>query len=600
MSQIQYSLSELTDKFFPIYFYRKHLDIACRDLLGLDLSPHHSITLRDWGRNKPTNYVLASRGMGKSVLLAIYILLVCMLYPKLKVVIAAGTGYRGAKMVLTECERITNCFLNGQRDVKFAKYSLINPSKCIMKDPAYWKIEFTNGSLIQGIPLGVSSEGSIVRGLRGHVLGIDEAFLVPDTLFQKALSPMQNVIYEPNKPKSKQTFKNSLMKVSTIDFSHRDFYKEINYYTAILENKDVENKSSRIISENISVFNWDMDNSYYVENNERIQTWGLDVESLLMKKDIPTTDIDIWLSENKNIPLNIAGGYFDFNEIDKGMNLILNEELNIYPCVLDTCNAPCILSIDSAPSGDNTAFVVTKVGSLDNSYNSNLCMTADMGSPCPLLGKGNKCGLKKLNAVINAYQENKMELQDRIKKIYYYMEKFNIIAVAMDSRGGGFELSDLLRDKEYLERMVSPAAKPIYDPDLHPNTDGLPILKLYSTTQDINLQFNSYLKALLHSQTLLCPRPLRERPDNITLLEAAGHCETLVYQLARIKAIPVGQSVKFIIETMDPETGRIISGKKDLYSGLLYGIGRLKELIEENQNKEDIEYPTTLPQAFIL
>jgi len=47
MAAVQYTQRELAKKLFPIYFYRQHLDIAAKDILGLNLAPHHRLILRD-------------------------------------------------------------------------------------------------------------------------------------------------------------------------------------------------------------------------------------------------------------------------------------------------------------------------------------------------------------------------------------------------------------------------------------------------------------------------------------------------------------------------------------------------------------------------
>ena len=110
--------------------------------------------------------------------------------------------------------------------------------------------------------------------------------------------------------------------------------------------------------------------------------------------------------------------------------------------------------------------------------------------------------------------------------------------------------------------------------------------------------FNGYLKGIITNQSLLFPKPLRDRPDNPRILEIAGHVETLTNQVARIKASPAGKGIKFDIESIDPKTGRRVPGKKDLYSALLYAVGRMRDLLEERQatehyNVDDLPLPVS-------
>jgi hypothetical protein len=588
-------MSEQVDRLFSIYWYRRHLDFASRDLLGLELAPQHRLSLRDWGLNKSINTLFFSRGLGKTIDIAIFFTLICMLYPRIKVVTSAGTGFRGSKLLLLEMERIINGFLSGQDQVEYSKFSLKDPKKALNKDPAYWSLPFKNGSIVYAIPLGITTEGDIVRGLRGHLLGMDESFLIPTRLYQKSLRPMQNVLYEPNKQPNEQTFNNMLISVSTCDYDFRDFHRNFRYYKAILEGKenigDVEEDDIFKISEkDISLYEFNIDDTYYTVNGKKKFTWGIDYTKIMKERRLPTTDIDVWMSENKNIPMNVQGGYFPFEGIEKGMNIVLNEKRNTFPEPLDSCCAQCILGIDKAPSGDNTGFVVIKAGTYNwADRNPDSCMVANMGRTCPMLGVGRRCNCGKYTQVVYAYEENKMSQQDCIKKIYELLDRYNIIAIAMDARGGGLELSDLLKDADYIHHKIGVEYRPIYDPGHDSNVDGIPILKMYSTTQDMNMQMNGYLKGLISNQALLFPRPIRERPDNIRILESAGHIETLVNQVARIKGVPAGKGLKFEIENIDPDTGRKIPGKKDIYSALVLAVGKMRSLIEDKINEESME-----------
>lgn len=605
----QYTLAELTDRYFLVYWYRKHLDIAARDILGLDLASHHSIILRDWGHNKIINYLLSSRGMGKSVLMAIYILLLAILYPTVKIIIGAGTAFRGSKMLLLEIERIMNGFLSGQRKVDYARYCLADRRRVIIRDPSYWQVVFSNGSFIYAIPLGANSQGDSVRGLRATVLGMDEAFLIPTKLRQAALEPMQNVLYDPSLPADKQPVKNSKIMVSTIDFDFRDFWKDGQYYKALVEGAEFkqEEESEELTSDDVSWFEFNIDDTYYTYQGEKKFTWGINYDTMVKTKNLPSTDIHIWLAENKNIPQNIEGGYFDYEAIDRGMKIELRTQPEENPQVLDSCAGPCILGIDTAPEDDNSAFVVIKAGTHNRDKDVEKCKVADMGQPCPLL-KGTRCLYGKHVPIVYAYQENKMSQIDRVIKIYELMEQFNIIGIAMDSRGGGRELSDLLKDKNYIDKMINQNdeitinhARPIYDPEeVDSVAGGMPLLRLYSTTQAMNMHFNGYMKAIIANNTMLFPMPQRAKVSNRRLAESAGHAETLVSQIARIKAIPKGNSISYIIETVDPQTGKPKQAKKDLYSACLYATARLREMIEESREKEEYNTELALPVGFRL
>lgn len=582
MLKPQFTINELTARLFPVYFYRRHLDIAARDILGLKLSPHHRLILRDWGQDKPYNILLASRGMGKSVLLAIYYLLMSILYPKLKMIAIGGAGYRQSKMLLLEVEKIILNGLSGQIESYYAKNSLLDAKRIIFRDPSYWSINFKNGSTIFGIPLGVSSDGSSIRGLRAHIIGQDEAFLVPTRIYQTVVEPFSNVLYDPSKSQDEQPFKNMELMTSTIDFSFRDFYKQYEFYKAILEEGRVGTAEfGEIKPAEISLFEFNIDDTYYIENQKKKFVWGIKYDNIIKKKQLPTTDINFWLSENKNIPVNLAGSYFPWDAIENCQNVLLDTVEEQYPEVLLQCTGKCILGIDTAPASANTAFVVVKVGAIDDEPCEYVnCKTANFGRPCPML-QGKECKLQGRNSVVYAYEENKMSQTDRIKLIYKLMKRYNLISIAMDARGGGYEVQSLLRDREFLTKFVGEDILPIIDPSTDIMEKAYPILKMYATTQDINMDFAAKLKGLITNTQLLFPKQLRYRPESDELLEVYGHCETLVGQLARIKAVQSGRFLRFEIDTIDPESGRTVSGNKDLFSALLYAVGRFSELLDE-------------------
>lgn len=591
-NKTQITKSELIHKFFPIYFYRKRLDIAARDMLGLDLSPHHRVTLRDWGKSKHYNHLLASRGMGKSVLIAIYYVLMAVLYPKNKLMIVGGTGFRQSKMVMLEMEKIILNRLSGQRDVNYIKASLVDRRRVINKDPSFWSISLVNGSIVYAVPIG---DGSTIRGLRSYITAQDEAFLLSSNLVQSVLDPMLNVLYDPTKSEEEQEIKSQSIKTSTIDYAHRSFYKEYLKYRAVLGGNLIDNSKDKLSNSDISVFEWNFEDAYYETENDKTRTvWGIDYKRIKERKNNPNIDEDIWLAENKNIPMDISGGYFSFDSVDKCSNVLLNKgDLDSFPEVLESCSGECILGVDTAPASANSAFVVIKVGNLNMvNRDVSLCKVANFGQPCPLLGKRQNCLYGKYNAVIYAYEENKMSQKDRIKLIYDLMDRYNIISVAMDARGGGYELADLLKDRDYIKNVIGHDQVPIYDPQKDTVNDAIPVLNLYTTNQKDNLIFNAYLKALLSNTKITLPKALRSKPENNKIFEIYGHIETLVNQLIRIKAIPQGKFLKFDIEVVSPETGRKQTGNKDLYSALLYAVARERELKEEQRNT--VEEQTTL------
>jgi hypothetical protein len=87
-----------------VKFYRENPCIAVYELLGVDLAPIQRLVFEDmWFKN----YVItvASRGFGKTYLLAVLATLSCMLYPGYRVGLIAPV-FRQSKMIFGEIEKL--------------------------------------------------------------------------------------------------------------------------------------------------------------------------------------------------------------------------------------------------------------------------------------------------------------------------------------------------------------------------------------------------------------------------------------------------------------------------------------------------------------
>lgn len=158
-------------------FYRHNVDKFVTDYLHIDLHLFQriAIVMMFWS----TTYVMvASRGIGKTFLSAIYCVVRCVLYPGTRVCIASGT--RGQS--ITVLEKITQELvprspeLNAEIDWKNTR---INATNAV--------IQFKNSSVIKVVTASDSS-----RGNRCHVLLLDEFRLISkdviDTVLRKFLT----------------------------------------------------------------------------------------------------------------------------------------------------------------------------------------------------------------------------------------------------------------------------------------------------------------------------------------------------------------------------------------------------------------------------
>jgi len=138
----------------------KYVGFTAKTLLDIELLPVQIAILREfWIR--PFPMFVASRGFGKSWLMAVYAMLKCALIPETKVVIV-GAAFRQSKIIFEYMETLWRnapvlrsvCDSNSgpRRDV----------DRCTMRINDSWAI---------AVPLG---DGQKIRGLRAHTIIADE------------------------------------------------------------------------------------------------------------------------------------------------------------------------------------------------------------------------------------------------------------------------------------------------------------------------------------------------------------------------------------------------------------------------------------------
>jgi len=162
----------------PTYVYW-----TVKSLLNIDLLPEQCVILQElWNRAFPM--YIASRGFGKSFLLAIYAMLKCLLEPGSKVVLV-GAAFRQSKVIFEYMDVLW-------RDAPLFR-SLCSDSsgprrdvdRCTMKVNDSWAI---------AIPLG---DGQKIRGLRAHIIIADEFNSIPVEIYEKVVAGFASVAKDP-------------------------------------------------------------------------------------------------------------------------------------------------------------------------------------------------------------------------------------------------------------------------------------------------------------------------------------------------------------------------------------------------------------------
>jgi hypothetical protein len=166
----------------------KYIGTTCKVLFNIELHPIQIAILQEFW-NRPFPMYIASRGWGKSFLLALYSVLRCTFYPGTKIVIV-GAAFRQSKIIFEYMENIwrgspiLRSIFNGnddgpRRDV----------DRCTIRLGDSWAI---------AVPMG---DGSKIRGLRAHIIIADEFASISPDIYETVVSgfaavsasPIQNV-----------------------------------------------------------------------------------------------------------------------------------------------------------------------------------------------------------------------------------------------------------------------------------------------------------------------------------------------------------------------------------------------------------------------
>jgi len=162
----------------PKYFYW-----TVKTLLNIELLPEQVAVLRElWIRSFPM--YIASRGFGKSFLLAVYCTLRCTLVPGTKIVIV-GAAFRQSKIIFEYMDTIWKNAPLLQSICSDTSGPRRDIDRCLMK---------INDSWTMAVPLG---DGSKIRGLRAHTIIADEFNSIPVDIYETVVAGFAAVSAKP-------------------------------------------------------------------------------------------------------------------------------------------------------------------------------------------------------------------------------------------------------------------------------------------------------------------------------------------------------------------------------------------------------------------
>jgi hypothetical protein len=487
----------------------KYIGSMAKLLFNIELHPMQMAILQEfWIR--PFPMYIASRGWGKSFLLALYCVIRCSFFPGTKIVVV-GAAFRQSKIIFEYMETIwrnspiLRSIFSGnddgpRRDV----------DRCTMRLGDSWTI---------AIPMG---DGSKIRGLRAHIIIADEFASISPDIYETVVSgfaavsasPIQNVKEEAKKQAMIEAglwnndldilnikMGNQAIISGTADYDFKHFASYWKRYKAIIESKGDSRKLEDIFKGEVpSSFNW-KDYSIIRIPYELIPKGFMDDKQVSRAR--ATIHTGIYNMEYAACFVKDSEGFFRRSLIEScvvsNQNIIIDgKPIQFEATTKGDPSKEYVYGIDPASEQDNFSIVILEV----NPTHSKIvyCWTTNRAN----FKERQKIGMIKEHDFYGFCA----------RKIRNLMKTFKPIKIGMDAQGGGVAIEESLHDPNRLEEneiLIWPTVV-----DKYKDTDdqqGLHILELIQFAKsEWTSQANHGLRKDLEDKTLLFPAF-----DNLTL-----------------------------------------------------------------------------------
>ena len=452
----------------------ENFSFICQEILNVELLPVQALMLREmWQRRFPM--LIASRGFGKSFMLAVYALLRILLLPSRRIVIC-GAAFRQSKIIFDYMDAIWknapllrdmvgSTTINGpKRDVDMCRFHI-------------------GDSIAVALPIG---DGQKIRGQRAHDILSDEFAATSRDVFENVIagfgvvraSPIEAVkeragrdlakklsIAIPYATSGRQDNQIILSGTAYYDFNHfGEYWKR---WRSIIRSKGDENRLSNIFGDEVvpENFNW-KDYSIIRLPFELIPKGFMDEAMVARSK--ATIHSGIYLMEFGAVFSNDSNGFFKRSLIES--------------CVLSNDNEIVL------PSG-RVHFTAMLRGHYDREY----IISVDPASEV------DNCAITILEhyqdhrRIVYVWTITRKEHKERVRlgltretdfyafiarRVRDLMKLFPCKGIPIDTQGGGIALMEALHDFDKIEEGELPLW-PIIDPDKpNPDTDGEPGLHI--------------------------------------------------------------------------------------------------------------------------
>lgn len=427
----------------PSYAY-----FTCKHIFNQEIMPYQGFIIKET-YNHALPMLIASRGAGKSYLLALYALYYAWLKQGSTVIIV-GAGFRQSKMVFEYCEKIWH-----QADVL---RDILGPRGLRGEEngPAHATDKCTmilGQSQVIAIPVGVGGEK--IRGFRSNCTVSDEFDSHLLDVYEKVIKGFSSVSENPvEKVNTRKAIKamiklgidpreagiilqesfNQQIISGTASYVYNNLGMYYKTYKAIIQSAGDPKKLQQEIPD---------DYERYVEVNPKDYCifripYDMLPDEYMDKTSISSakagTSSDIFASEYGAVFLGDSSGFFSRKRIDEATTKQPINGIQFMPRFTGLKDAEYVMGVDPASENDNFAIVILEV--FKTHKRIVYCYTTNRKK----FAKDKSLTKDELN---NFYAF-------AAKKISELCRQFNVVGFGMDGDGGGRTVRDELRtNKEY-------------------------------------------------------------------------------------------------------------------------------------------------------
>lgn len=506
----------------PDYF-----SFICSEILNVHIIPTQALMLKElWHRRFPM--LIASRGFGKSFMLAVYSLLRILLMPKRKVVVA-GAAFRQSKVIFEYMEAIYH-------NAPILRDIIGTGIKPIRHDTDLYRFRIGE-STCTAIPIG---DGSKIRGQRANDLLTDEFASIPKAIFENVLAGFAAVKSHPIDSVKYEAAKKAAIEMGIWDGDHTE--------------QDDILKDNQIIISGTAYYDFNHFGQYWKDWHEIICSKGDErkLKEFFRRKAADENRDDSEVPEDFNwkdysiirIPFEkIPYGFMDAAQVARSKATIhagiylmefgacFSTDSNGFfkRSLIESCVASPMKPI-SLSSGD-VFFEGMLVGHPGKRYVYGIDPASEIDNFSIVVIELNSDHRRVVYGWTTNREQHKAEVKTGLvteldfysycaKKIRGLMRRFPCERIMMDSQGGGIAIMESLHDPDKILEDELPIW-PAIDPDKPQDTDvhrGLHIVELVNfASADWTRDANNGLRKDMEDKVVLFPYF-----DPITLANAAG------------------------------------------------------------------------------